>query len=109
MGGHGAVEVAKTIIEVADVAWSAVECCHHHHHDHDQDGVSHENQADSPNKDMDLESLKTENRRLRDLLEQNLKLLYALSASPSFSDECPPDVRILTTHPTPLFYFLVRN
>ncbi|KAL3629811.1 hypothetical protein CASFOL_027033 [Castilleja foliolosa] len=26
------MEVAKTVLEVAEVAWTAVETCHHHHH-----------------------------------------------------------------------------
>ena len=30
MRAHGAVEVAKTIIEVADMAWMALEKTHHH-------------------------------------------------------------------------------
>ena len=33
------MEVAKTVIEVADVAWKAMECVEHfHHHDHDHHG-----------------------------------------------------------------------
>lgn len=83
MRGHEAIEVAKTVMEVADVAWTAVECCHHHHEGTEtMPTVSRE----------DLESLKSENRRLRNLLEQNLKLLENLSKSPRLLNDCPPDV-----------------
>lgn len=91
MGGHGAVEVAKTVLEVADVAWTAMECCHHHHH-HQHDDDSPENHDDSK-LEKELETLKSENRRLRNLLEQNLKLLNNLSESPAVLNDCPPDVR----------------
>ena len=94
MVGHGNVpiEVAKTVLEVAEVAWSAIETHHHihqHHHDHD---YNHDH--DSPPSNHDLESLRTENRRLRSLLQKNLELLQDLSHSPCLSKDCPPDVRI---------------
>ena len=91
MRAHGAVEVAKTVIEVADVAWMALEKTHHHqHHDHE-----HEHQEqNTATPDEELESLRSENRRLKNLLEQNLKLLQNLSQSPSLSHDCPPDVRL---------------
>ncbi|GKU87652.1 hypothetical protein SLEP1_g2015 [Rubroshorea leprosula] len=96
MGGHGAVEVAKTVLEVADVAWAAAECCHHFHH---HDGT-HDNQ-DNPEatKEKELEYLKSENRRLRNLLDQNLKLLQNLSESPTLLNDCPPDLyaRLIST------------
>ncbi|XP_031281296.1 uncharacterized protein LOC116139779 [Pistacia vera] len=82
MGGHEAIEVAKTVIEVADVAWKAVECCHHHHEETETKAVCR----------GELESLKSENLRLRNLLEQNLKLLENLSESPCLSNDCPPDL-----------------
>ncbi|KAJ8445108.1 hypothetical protein Cgig2_029480 [Carnegiea gigantea] len=95
--GHtrGAVEVAKTVLEVADLAWSAVESLHHHHH--------HENPNPNPNPDNpnqckcslsaeELEDIRKENRRLRELLEQNLMLLQNISASPCFRNDCPPDL-----------------
>lgn len=94
MVGHGNVpiEVAKTVLEVAEVAWSAIETHHHihqHHHDHD---YNHDH--DSPPSNHDLESLRTENRRLRSLLQKNLELFQDLSHSPCLSKDCPPDVRI---------------
>lgn len=94
MRSHEALEVAKTVLEVADVAWSAVEFGHHRHEQHDHESVN----VDSITKPTlreekdDVESLKAENRRLRGLLEENLKLLKNLSESPCLVDECPPDV-----------------
>ncbi|XVE55353.1 hypothetical protein DITRI_Ditri03aG0151900 [Diplodiscus trichospermus] len=100
MGGHEAVEVAKTVLEVADVAWTAMECCHHlhHDHDHDHDDGSLENH-DHSKLEKELETLKSENRRLRNHLEQNLKLLNNLSESPALLNDCPPDlyVRLVST------------
>ncbi|KAK9945786.1 hypothetical protein M0R45_011285 [Rubus argutus] len=88
MGGHGAVEVAKTVLEVADVAWTAMECGRHHlHHEHD-----HEHDHEGAISDEELEALRAENRRLRNSLEQNLKLLENLSESPSLLNDCPPDL-----------------
>ncbi|KAF5450737.1 hypothetical protein F2P56_031064 [Juglans regia] len=88
MGGHGAIEVAKTVLEVADVAWTAME--HHHHHHHEHDGTAHT--KTETNSYDELESLRSENRRLRTLLEQNLKLLQDLSESPFSLNDCPPDL-----------------
>ncbi|GMH21838.1 hypothetical protein Nepgr_023681 [Nepenthes gracilis] len=84
---HQALEVAKTVLEVAEVAWSAVEHFHHHHDDRHNHETS--NCCLSPE---DLESLRSENNRLRELLEQNLKLLQNLSASPCLLNDCPPDL-----------------
>ena len=86
MRAHGAVEVAKTVIEVADVAWMALEKTHHHQHEHQEQNTA------TP--DEELESLRSENWRLKNLLGQNLKLLQNLSESPSLSHYCPPDVRL---------------
>ncbi|RDX73125.1 hypothetical protein CR513_47305 [Mucuna pruriens] len=80
------VEVAKTVLEVADVAWTAVEQTHHLRH-----RIHPVAAADDRPSDPDLESLRSENRRLRNLLDQNLKLLHNLSESPCF-DNCPPDL-----------------
>lgn len=87
--GHGAIEVAKTVLEVAEVAWAATES-YHHHHNHDK----RHDHADLTDEE-ELQSARCENQRLRDLLEQNLKLLQNLSESPCFAKDCPPDVCIL--------------
>ncbi|KAL9357492.1 hypothetical protein Peur_050745 [Populus x canadensis] len=89
MGGHGAVEVAKTVIEVADVAWKAMEFTQHHHlHEIHQHESAHDTKSNSV--DEELESLRSENKRLKDLLEHNLKLLQSLSESPCLLNDCPP-------------------
>ncbi|KAK7385203.1 hypothetical protein VNO78_30916 [Psophocarpus tetragonolobus] len=82
------VEVAKTVLEVADVAWTAVEHTHHlRHRSHPVPAAA----ADECASEQELESLRSENRRLRNLLDQNLKLLQNLSEAPCF-DNCPPDL-----------------
>ncbi|KFK36198.1 hypothetical protein AALP_AA4G090600 [Arabis alpina] len=95
MTGHNAIEVTKTVLEVADVAWTAVETYHHHHHhNHSNDGENHES-TDSivvDPRDRELEALRTENRRLRSLLESNLKLFETLAESASLSHDCPSDL-----------------
>lgn len=97
MRTHNAVEMAKTVLEVADVAWTAVEYHHHHHHRHHDPVVTHDDKhedKDNCPSDLDLEALKLENRRLRNLLDQNLKLLNNLSESNSFLSNCPPDLHV---------------
>lgn len=90
--GHVPTEVAKTVLEVADVAWTALESCHHHYRDHD--AAANPNPSD----EKELESLRSENRRLRDLLQQNLNLLQNLSESPCLLQDCPSDVRKLVSY-----------
>ena len=94
MRAHGAVEVAKTVIEVADVAWMALEKTHHHQHEHEHEHEHEHQEQNTATPDEELESLRSDNRRLKNLLEQNLKLLQNLSESPSLSHDCPPDVRL---------------
>lgn len=84
------MEVAKTVIEVADVAWSAVEHCHHHLH---HDGPKKPSPPESKGgEDLDIESVRAENERLRLLLEKNLNLLQEISSSPALMHNCPSDV-----------------
>lgn len=90
MGGHEALEVAKTVMEVADVAWTAMECCHNYRHHHDHEASAEPTRHASPEEELDY--LRSENLRLRNLLSQNLKLLQNLSESPSLINDCPPDV-----------------
>ncbi|KAL1309904.1 hypothetical protein HN51_052636 [Arachis hypogaea] len=101
MGHHReAVEVAKTVLEVADVTFAAVEYGHHYlHHKHHNAAVQEPPAANCPSDEEELQSLRSENRRLRNLLEQNLKLLQNLSESPSFLNNCPSDLhdRLVST------------
>ncbi|XP_010530199.1 PREDICTED: uncharacterized protein LOC104806820 isoform X2 [Tarenaya hassleriana] len=94
MTGHNAIEVAKTVLEVADVAWTAVECCHHHpHHSHGDDEKSGESTAEIADpRGLELEALRSENRRLRCLLESNLKLFENLAETAVLLHECPSDL-----------------
>lgn len=85
--------MAKTVIEVADVAWKAIECHHHHHNHHNPEHEHDREHETSPSAEDELESLRCENRRLRNLLEQNLKLLQNISELPCLPNDCPPDVR----------------
>ncbi|KAL4301229.1 hypothetical protein S83_060607 [Arachis hypogaea] len=86
MGHHReAVEVAKTVLDVADVTFAAVEYGHHYLHDKHHNAAAQEPPAaNCPSDEEELQSLRSENRRLRNLLDQNLKLLRNLSESPTF-------------------------
>lgn len=99
MVGRNPIEVAKTVLEVADVAWTAVECCHNHHNDHKPIAEHHHDTEAQEAEDLELEALRSENHRLRKLLEQNLKLLQNLSESPALLQDCPSDLhdRLLDT------------
>ncbi|CAH9052319.1 unnamed protein product [Cuscuta epithymum] len=85
------IEVAKTVLEVADVAWTAVECCHHYHRDGRKEAPSSPS-LKSNRVEGDLEALRSENQRLRQLLEQNLKLLQPILQSPKLLQDCPSDL-----------------
>lgn len=89
--GHAreAVEVAKTVVEVAELAWSAAELLHHNNSNYPH------NSSDQPNSPIsvnEFQDLRNENQRLKELLEQNLRLLHNISSSPSFLQDCPPDL-----------------
>lgn len=79
-------------MEVADVAWKAMEFREHYQHHHQHKHDDEQQQLPSPEKEEDVESLRTENLRLRSILEENLKLLQRLSQCPSISDDCPSDL-----------------
>ncbi|XP_042060681.1 uncharacterized protein LOC121805002 [Salvia splendens] len=89
MVGHVSMEMAKTVIEVADVAWTAVESCHHHRH-HDAPKQSPPESKEGA--DLDIECTRAENERLRLLLEKNLNLLQEISSSPTLMHNCPSDL-----------------
>ncbi|CAL5414523.1 unnamed protein product [Camellia sinensis] len=102
---HHPIEVAKTVLEVADVAWTAVERSHHHHDKHA--GAA----AAPPSLEEELESLRSENSRLRDLLKQNLGLLQNLSESPCLLEDCPPDLydRLMDTVDSEKFLTQIKS
>ncbi|XP_010926427.1 uncharacterized protein [Elaeis guineensis] len=81
MVGHGhaiPLEVVGTMIEMADVAWSALE-------------YRRERKAEAAEED-EIAQLKAENLRLKTVLADNLAVLQGLSKSPSISKDCPPDL-----------------
>ncbi|KAF9608435.1 hypothetical protein IFM89_009801 [Coptis chinensis] len=95
--GHGgishSVEMVEAVLGVADVAWEAMEFGHRRFHQkHNEEENQHADSASSVNVDEEIESLKVENRRLRKVLEENLKILQRLSACPSIYEDCPSDL-----------------
>ncbi|MQM02065.1 hypothetical protein Taro_034823 [Colocasia esculenta] len=92
-GGHGIahpLEVVETVLEVADVAWNAYE---HRRRRHGRaPGAPSDDKPGDEEDDEELSRLRSENRRLRGLLEENLALLQGISDCPSFSKDCPPDL-----------------
>lgn len=96
--GRISIESAKTVLEVAEVAFKAVEFSNHHH-------LPHHRKSDPKTQESEVEELRKENERLRDLLQQNLKLLQNISESPCLLDDCPPDLhaRIMDTVESPKF------
>ncbi|KAK9062140.1 hypothetical protein SSX86_019326 [Deinandra increscens subsp. villosa] len=108
--GRISVESAKTVLEVAEVAFKAVEFSHHHplHYKNghqEKSGDKNEGAKPLESKEKELEALRLENQRLRDLLEENLKLLQNISESPCLLEDCPPDLhtRIMDTVESPKF------
>ncbi|CAI9272149.1 unnamed protein product [Lactuca saligna] len=108
--GRISIESAKTVLEVAEVAFKAVEFSHHHPlhlktEHQEKSGDKNENKQPLEVKEKELEALRSENQRLRDLLEQNLKLLQNISESPCLLEDCPPDLhsRIINTVESPKF------
>ncbi|CAI9114630.1 OLC1v1015394C4 [Oldenlandia corymbosa var. corymbosa] len=101
VGAAVPLEVARTVLEFADFTWTAMECSHHlhpHHPEHEKGTApatakgSLESSPEKSKDEQELEALRSENRRLRNLLEQNLKLLDSISQSP-VSQSCPPDLQ----------------
>ncbi|XP_052203012.1 uncharacterized protein LOC127808488 [Diospyros lotus] len=90
MVGHVPLEVAKTVLEAADLAWTAAEYRRRLRYVHKaSDDWDH---APLEEDEEELESLRSENRRLRNLLQQNIELLQDLSESPCLSPDCPADL-----------------
>ncbi|MFS8009829.1 hypothetical protein Hanom_Chr14g01289941 [Helianthus anomalus] len=108
--GRISVESAKTVLEVAEVAFKAVEFSHKHpihYKNGNHDKLDHKEDETTPLdvKEKELEGLRLENQRLRDLLEENVKLLQSISESPCLLEDCPPDLhtRIMDTVESPKF------
>lgn len=80
--GHGIpLEVVKTVVEIAELAWSALE----HHREN--------RKAGGEDDDHEISRLRSENLLLRGILEENLQILKKVSEDCSFSkDDCPPDL-----------------
>ncbi|XP_042508566.1 uncharacterized protein LOC122084408 [Macadamia integrifolia] len=93
--GHGSIshplEVVGTVMEVADVTWTALEHYRHHRH-HDDHSAAVDDHDCPPSENGELASLCSENQHLRGLLEQNIRLLQEISQSPSILKDCPPDL-----------------
>ncbi|GKA88332.1 hypothetical protein Tco_0810096 [Tanacetum coccineum] len=94
--GRISIESAKTVLEVAELAFKTVEFSHNHHLPHKNDDVK---------KPSELEGLRMENEKLRALLQENVKLLQNISESPCLLQDCPPDLhtRIMDTVESPKF------
>ncbi|PKA63760.1 hypothetical protein AXF42_Ash017044 [Apostasia shenzhenica] len=96
MVGHGhqiPLEVVGTMIEMADVAWNALE------HRREQKAVAKEEEEE-------IHRLRCENHHLSELLAENLSLLHGISShAPSLANDCPPDLyeRLLAVVDTPNF------
>ena len=85
--GRISIESAKTVLEVAELAFKTVEFSHNHPLPHKS-----ENHKDVKKPTSELEGLRMENERLRALLQENVKLLQNISESPCLLQDCPPDV-----------------
>ncbi|KAJ3702898.1 hypothetical protein LUZ61_006603 [Rhynchospora tenuis] len=85
VGAHGAIpmEVVGTMIEVADVAWHALEHRKHRVKASSEPEVGEEEE---------LEMLRSENLRLKAQLADNLEVLQSIYKAPSVSKDCPPDL-----------------
>lgn len=87
--GRISIESAKTVLEVAELAFKTVEFSHNHHLPHKSE---HHKDDDVKKPSSELEGLRMENERLRALLQENVKLLQNISESPCLLQDCPPDV-----------------
>ncbi|PKA49130.1 hypothetical protein AXF42_Ash010815 [Apostasia shenzhenica] len=94
MVGHAhriPMELMGTMVEVADVAWNALE------HRRERKIAAEEEEETA--------HLRSENHRLKVLLAENLPLLHGIAQVPSLATNCPPDLyaRLLAVVDTPSF------
>ncbi|KAI3983897.1 hypothetical protein MKX01_011605 [Papaver californicum] len=96
-GINHSLEMVETVMGVAKVAFEAVEFKHnhldHHRDDHNKSEKDQQyHQALSIEEEKEIEALRYENHRLRNILEENLKLFQNISQSPSLTKDCPTDL-----------------
>ncbi|KAI3909377.1 hypothetical protein MKW98_007901 [Papaver atlanticum] len=96
-GINHSLEMVETVMGVAKVAFEAVEFKHnhldHHHDDHNKSEKEQQyHQVLSIEEEKEIEALRFENHRLRNILEENLKLFQNISQSPSLTKDCPADL-----------------
>jgi hypothetical protein len=82
------LEVAHTLVEIAEVARYAYEHRAGHNPDHEDAATPPALSADG----AEAERLRVENAILRARLADDLALLRELQGAPFVSQECPPDV-----------------
>lgn len=83
MVGHGhalPLEVVGTMIEMADVAWNALE------HRRERKAIADDEE--------EISHLKSENERLKEVLAENLAILQKLSQNSDLVRDCPSDVSL---------------
>lgn len=92
------LEVMGTMIEMADVAWNALE----HHRDR---------KAVAAEEEEVIARLHSENHRLKALLAENVHLLHDISQVPSLVNECPSDLysRLLALVESPTFLDMLES
>lgn len=74
------LEVVGTMIEMADVAWNAIE--------HRMD------RKVAPKREDEVARIRSENQRLKTLLADNLSVLQDISQASSLAKDCPPDSQL---------------
>ncbi|XP_031493048.1 uncharacterized protein LOC116259395 [Nymphaea colorata] len=84
-GAAHPLEVVETVLEVADVAWAALE----RRHDSKLCATAQEERLLVGE---ELERQRAENHRLRAILEENTRVFEALQRSLSLSKDCPDDL-----------------
>ncbi|GJW21152.1 hypothetical protein Tco_0031774 [Tanacetum coccineum] len=86
----------NTVLEVVELSFETVKFSQHHHLPHKNDDIK---------QPSELEGLRMENERLRELLQEKVKLLQNISVSPYLLQGCPPDLhtRIMDTVESPKF------
>lgn len=90
------LEVAHTLVEIAEVARYAYEHRPGHQPAHGEDAPSLPTGVDPACASEEAARLREENAMLRARLADDLALLRELRGAPCVSQECPPDVSLLS-------------